>query len=123
MCGDDGGEWFANPAPENRRAFACYAEDERGRPAIESNMAFFSEVRTFVAGGKPRNYGPGVWCPSPEHCASAVDDQLVEDAVDRCFTLLKVFAVDTNPTEPSSSGASTKDITLLLMGVWAITCM
>jgi len=121
MCGSDGGSWFANPAPDNRRAFACYAEDEKGRPAIESNIAFFSEVRTFVAGGKPRNYGPGVWCPSPEHCASAVDDQLVEDAVDRCFTLLQVFEAPKQPEEPSSSRAHTQEVVSILIGM--LFCM
>merc|ERR1719469_1700420 len=111
-CGDEGGSWFASPPPDDRQAFQCYAADERGRPAIEKNSAFFSQVRSFTAGGKPRNYGPGVWCPSPEHCGSAVDDQLVEDAVDRCFTLLKRLAPKaTTPTtqEEKSSGIESSD--------------
>lgn len=123
MCGDNGGEWFASAAPDTRRALACYAEDERGRPAIESNIAFFSEVRTFAAKGKPRNYGPGSWCPSPEHCASAVDDQLVEDAVDRCFAWLKVFGNDdaSDPSDPSSSSSAyTKDVMLHLVAICAV---
>lgn len=100
-CGDQGGEWFATAVPDGRRAFACYAEDESGRPAIEKNLAFFSEVRTFNATGKPRKYGQGAWCASPEHCASAVDDQLVDDAIERCFGLLQVIADEVDETPPA----------------------
>jgi len=104
-CDDHGVEWFASAAPDQRRAFACYAEDEAGRPAIEKNLAFFSQVRTFNATSKPRKYGQGAWCASPAHCSSAVDDQLVEDAVERCFTLLEVIVHDVDETPPSSAAS------------------
>merc|ERR1719469_1282897 len=116
-CGDDGGSWFANPAPDDRQAFQCYAADERGRPAIEKNSAFFAQVRSFSAGSKPRNSGPGMWCPSPEHCASAVDDQLVEGAVERCFTLLKPLA----PTqEAESSGTPVQKSVIFSCFFWPV---
>lgn len=100
-CGDEGLAWFAVPAPESRRVLACYAEDEGGRTAIEKNLAFFAEVHTFNASGKPRNYGAGAWCASPAHCASAVDDQLVEEVVERCLPKLRAFVAGDEP--PSSS--------------------
>lgn len=107
-CGDNGLPWFAAPALGGE-VIACYAEDEGGRPAIERNSAFFTEVHTFNATGKPRNYGSASWCPSPEHCASAVDDQLVEDVVEHCLPKLRKFVAEGNePTtrrgEPTSGG-------------------
>jgi len=91
-CDDDGLSWFSAPAPEGLEVIACYAEDEGGRPAIERNSAFFTEVHTFNATGKPRNYGAASWCASAAHCASAVDDQLVEEVVEHCLPKLKKFA-------------------------------
>merc|ERR1712045_328758 len=101
-CGDDGLQWFAAPAPEHRRVIACYADDEGGKPAIEKNLAFFSEVHTFTASGKPRNYGAGSWCASPAHCSSAVDDQLVEDVVEQCLPKLTALKTALTTVEPTS---------------------
>jgi len=102
-CGDSG--WFTGPAPEGVDRIACYAEDEGGRPAIERNAAFFTEVHTFNATGKPRNYGAASWCASPAHCASAVDDQLVEEVVEHCLPKLKKLVAN-EPTPPGKKPTS-----------------
>jgi len=114
-CGDDGLQWFAAPAPENRRVIACYADDEGGKPAIEKNLAFFSEVHTFTATGKPRKYGAGAWCASPAHCASAVDDQLVEEVVDQCFPLLKAFQEIQEPVSSDTSALQLQSVVSLVL--------
>jgi len=88
-CGDAGAEG-ARKSFGSGVAHLCYAEDEDRREVIERNLAFFAKVRTFSASGKPRTYGNDKnWCPFPEHAASAIDDQLVEEAVQRCFALLE----------------------------------
>lgn len=85
MCGDDGA---AEPPPAERRVVGCYAADEPNALAIESNLQVFSEHRAVTTSGGARMAGNGTWCPPPAHCATAVDDQLVEAAADQCFGFL-----------------------------------
>jgi len=100
MCGDEGAARFV---PERPHIYGCYALDEPGAAAIMSNRQVFREVRTINTTGRARNHGEGAWCPPPAHCATAVDDQLVDDAVDQCFSLLRnVLGEGGDPHPPPS---------------------
>merc|ERR1712176_989027 len=86
LCGEEG----AAHLPVGRsHIYGCYAVDEPGAEAIRSNLAVFTEVRTINTTGRPRNYGQGAWCPPPAHCATAVDDQLVDEAIEQCFSMMR----------------------------------
>merc|ERR1712127_177855 len=101
MCGDKG---VARFVPERKHIYGCYAVDEPGATAIRSNLQVFREVRAVNSTGRARNHGEGVWCPPPPHCATAVDDQLVDDSVTRCFSLLRnVFDEGDGSESPTSS--------------------
>lgn len=85
-CGDAG----AARLPQGRpHIYGCYAVDEPGAGAIERNLAVFTQVHTINTTGRPRNHGQGAWCPPPAHCATAVDDQLVDEAIEQCFSMMR----------------------------------
>jgi len=109
MCGDSGA---AVPSGQFPHIFGCYAVDEPGAAAIRSNSHAFWEVLTFNSTGSPRNHGEGLWCPPKPHCSSAVDDQLVDAAIETCFPLLQRILDDTNSSPTSNTAPSSPEISL-----------
>merc|ERR1712232_752412 len=92
MCQDEGAAWPDGTEFAKKNTFACYAVDEPGVPKIVSNLGLFEKNRSVTTIGRERKYGQGLWCPPPAHCAVAVDDQLVEDAIVHCWSFLDYFA-------------------------------
>merc|ERR1719277_1078451 len=65
--------------------------DEPGRPAIERNGAFMTDVRQVNMTGRAVSHGASAWCAPPTHCATGVDDQLADAVVEQCFSKLFAF--------------------------------
>eukprot|EP00927_Polykrikos_kofoidii_P063249 TRINITY_DN5805_c0_g1_i1.p1 TRINITY_DN5805_c0_g1~~TRINITY_DN5805_c0_g1_i1.p1 ORF type:complete len:367 (+),score=36.78 TRINITY_DN5805_c0_g1_i1:31-1131(+) len=98
-CGKDGAPWAARSTlPYKHSIFGCHAVEEPGKPYIERNEGFISEVTKIHAppGGWRMSHGNGSWCNPPTHCATAVDDQLADESVEKCFSKLSVFAPHQN---------------------------
>merc|ERR1719188_2429589 len=111
-------EGAARSAPERPHIYGCYAVDEPGAAAIESNLQVFREVRTINTTGRARSHGNGVWCPPAAHCATAVDDQLVQDTVDQCFSLLlNVLEEDGEENWPPSDSSSLRVSSIGTLGL------
>merc|ERR1712216_1098840 len=103
VCGDGGASWAALASTLNKQSImGCYALDEPGKPAIEKNMDFMTDITKINMTGRQMSYGDGSWCAPPPHCATAVDDQLANAAVEQCFTKLSLF----KPTQPTPAPTS-----------------
>jgi len=121
-CGDDGASWAEEAAKLNKEnIFGCYAMDEPGKPAIERNLAFMSEVLRVNMTGRSTSHGSRAWCAPPTHCATGVDDQLADAAVEQCFSKLLAFgqwfgeSISVQVSEPLSQGPASE-----ASGAWAL---
>jgi len=91
-CGDNGAAW-ASAVPDNHTEllFACFATDEPGQLNIERNMNIMTQITRLDMENRHVSHGDGSWCAPPEHCATAVDDQLADSAIKQCFDKLRIF--------------------------------
>uniref|UniRef100_A0A7S0FHT7 1-alkyl-2-acetylglycerophosphocholine esterase n=1 Tax=Pyrodinium bahamense TaxID=73915 RepID=A0A7S0FHT7_9DINO len=100
-CGEKGA---ARLPAEHSHLYRCYAEDEPGRPAIEkTSSSLFNLTATIHSENSQKYRGQGIWCPPPAHCATAVDDQLVAEAVDVCFGMMRKVIPSGATTRPSTT--------------------
>jgi len=93
-CDDEGAKWAEEAAfrMDDRNIFGCYAMDEPGKAAIERNLEFMTQVTQVDITGRSTSYGTGAWCAPSTHCATGVDDQLADVAVEQCFSKLLMFS-------------------------------
>lgn len=88
-CGDDGAAWVAEASRIGKQNIVgCFAMDEPGKPAIERNLAFMTEVLQVNMTDRQVSHGESAWCSPPTHCATGVDDQLADAVVGQCFSKL-----------------------------------
>merc|ERR1712174_35622 len=83
---------------------------------IERNLALMTEVVQVNMTARRTSHGSGAWCAPPTHCATAVDDQLADAAVEQCFSKLFAFEQQSGESiarEPESSDASTVQLQVL----------
>jgi len=86
QCGSQGAAGFW--PPQQPRIYGCFSKDEPAADVVRSNSA------TFKSGSVELNTQGktlGISCAPPDHCATAVDDQLVQESVDRCFSKIRDF--------------------------------
>jgi len=101
-CGEEGAAWAGEASLLNKaNILGCFALDEPGRPAILRNLAFLTETTQINMSSRTMSHGAGAWCAPPAHCATAVDDQLADAAVEKCFGKLSAFS-PMSPDMPSS---------------------
>jgi len=103
-CGNDGASWVAEASQQAKQnIFGCYAMDEPGKPAIERNLAFMTEVSQVNMTDRSISSGGSAWCAPPTHCATGVDDQLADAVVEQCFGKLARFGRLSDSSFASSS--------------------
>merc|ERR1712113_160217 len=89
--------WSFLKSPVARKnTLACYSANDAGKTDMDKNLHLFQTHHAVTTQSVIRSYGQGLWCasPDPDHCATSVDDQLVQEAVDKCFVFLRSAAAD-----------------------------